>query len=368
MKTEIRIGIIGTGVGIRTHYKGFKDVDNARIVGIVGSTYERALEFATKFNIDKAYNNYIDLCNDNKIDLVCITSPNVNHFDELIYALQKDKHILAEKPLVMSIDQNNFVIEAARKSSKLCLVDHQLRFNPYIIKVKELIASGKLGRIYHIKMHQQGTGFSNPDVKWMWSFDEAKGGGVRLAMASHLLDTINYWLPKAKYYNVSGAMDTVIGERKDLEGNLRKVNASSFFSASISLENMLNVHLSATASAIGLTDFEFSIFGTNGEVHFDLTNKLRAAFLGDNVAKQIEVLNVFDDEKENKVSIFSGSFRYLAPKIIHSIETGSFSSIAEAASFTDALKTQVILDAIKKSALEGKSVVISDGYKCNSTI
>lgn len=368
MDTIINIGIIGTGVGIRTHFKAFKDIQSVKVIGIVGSSFERAKEFATSTGINKAYENYKTLCDDDKIDLICITSPNLHHFDEISYALNKGKHIIAEKPLAMSVSQNEKLIELSENSKKLCIVNHQLRFNPYLLKIKEFISSDRLGRIYYIKIHQQGTGFSNRNLDWVWSFDETQGGGVRLAMASHLVDLINFWFPKTKYYDVSGNMDTVVETRLDKNGESRKITASSFFSASLSLGDMLNVHLSATAAAIGASMFNISVYGTIGELHFDLKNKLSVAFLGDKSLQPIEVDGVFEDEKENKASIFSGSFRYLAPIIAQELLIKDLPLLQNAASFGDALKTQIVLDAIKDSALSGNSINLSKGFKTNSTI
>lgn len=368
MESKIKIGIIGTGVGIRTHYNAFRALENVEVIGIVGSSIERAKKFAEEYNIDKPYRNYKELCNDDSINLICVTSPNLHHFEEIKYALQKNKHVLAEKPLAMSVYENNELIKLSQNTNNLCLVNHQLRFNPYIRKVKEILSSGKLGRVYHIKIHQQGTGFSNRDLKWIWSFDEKEGGGVRLAMASHLVDLINFWFPEYTYYSVKGNMDSVVDKRLDDRGVIRDVKASSFFSADLSLSNMLNIQLSATASAFSDNLFDFSIYGTDGEIQFDLYNKLLGSYLNALAKEKIDVQNVFQDEIENKKSIFSGSFRYFAPRIISAINTKSKEIVADAATFRDSLKTQIVLDAILQSALNGNSVRLNNGYECNAKV
>ena len=51
------------------------------------------------------------------------------------------------------------------------VVDHQLRYNPYIQKIKELIDNNEIGQIYSVKLKQQGTGFANQTANWCWSFD-----------------------------------------------------------------------------------------------------------------------------------------------------------------------------------------------------
>lgn len=366
--SKVRIGIIGTGVGLRTHYPGFMRTGEAEIVGIVGSNQNRANEFATKFNIPYSFGTYKDLFELKNLDLVCITTPNDRHLEEILYAINNGVNVIAEKPLAMNIEEIDKLIAASEKSNKFAIIDHQLRFNPYIIKVKELLRD-KIGRPYFIKIHQQSIGFSDKNAKWNWSFDETKGGGVRLAMASHFIDLIQFWFESPLIYSVKGAMDAVVTERIDDTNEKRKVTSSSFFSANLSLQNNLEVQLSATAAAFGTARFDFSIFGTEGELHFDLANKISGSF-SDTRGKlqKIDAEGVTLEEQENKISIFSGSFVYYAPKIIKSIKTADFTILGDATSFKEARYNQTILDAILKSAKTGKSITLNKGYKTNSNI
>lgn len=369
MTTKLRIGIIGTGVGLRTHYPGFKRTNGVEFVGLVGSSYDRALTFAQQYQFKQVFRTYNELVQSDEVDLVCVTSPNTHHLDEILLAIENRKHILAEKPLASSIKEIHTILNAASQSPKLHLVDHQLRFNPYIIKVKDLIDEGRIGRPYFIRIHQQSTGFSDRNAKWIWSFDEKLGGGVRLAMASHFIDLINFWFDGIKPLLVKGAMDSVVEERMDSSSLMRTVKAASFFSSSISFDRGLDVHLSATAAAIGIPRFDFSIYGTEGELHFDLKDKLRGAFLNNRGSiDQIEIVGVTDEERDNKVSIFSGSFVYFAEEIVKYFAEGKATTLGAAAKFEDAVYTQVLLDAIRDSSIEGSLVKLNDGYHSNATV
>jgi predicted dehydrogenase len=369
MTTKLRIGIIGTGVGLRTHYPGFKRTNGVEFAGLVGSSYDRALTFAKQYEFKQVFHTYKELVQSDEVDLVCVTSPNTHHVDEILLAIENGKHILAEKPLASNISEIHRILNAASKSPKMHLIDHQLRFNPYIIKVKDLIKEGSIGRPYFIRIHQQSTGFADRNAKWIWSFDERLGGGVRLAMASHFIDLINFWFDGIKPLLVKGAMDSVVEERKDNANLMRNVKVSGFFSSSISFDRGLDVHLSATAAAIGIPRFDFSIYGTEGELHFDLNDKLRGAFLNNRgTINQIEVDGVTDEERDNKVSIFSGSFVYFADKIVKYFTGIEASAINRAAKFEDAVYTQVLLDAIRDSSTEGSLVRLNDGYQSNAIV
>ncbi len=367
MKDMINIGIIGTGVGIRTHLKAFVQLNEVNVKGIVGSSPEKSQLYAKENGLEVGYSDYKELIDDPQIDLVCVTTPNLNHFHEVSYALNQRKHIIAEKPLAMNLKENNEIIQLAKKSKKLFIVNHQLRFNPYIQKIRDLICCGELGRIYHIKIHQQGTGFSNRKTNWMWSFDHELGGGVRLAMGSHLIDLINFWFPDYTYCNVYGSLDSVVDSRIDNEGIKKVVKASSYFSTNLTLSNMLNVQLSATAAAFGKSMFNISIYGTEGEIQFDLENKLTSATLKHKLSNE-SVNGVYEDEIENRTSIFRVSFKYFAPIVIKSIMNNDPTLVKDAATASDTYKTQIILDAIKESALNGTLVKLNESYSCNAMI
>lgn len=358
----LRVGIIGTGVGIRTHLPAFRRVQNVEVFAISGSSENRAKSYASKYNIPNPMQDYKSLLDLPELDLVCVASPNLNHFEHVSYAVKRSVNILCEKPLAVNMDETVQLLDLTKTYDKLALVNHQLRFNPYIKKVKEILNSNIIGQPYYVKIHQQSTGFANRSAEWSWSFEAQSGGGVRLAMGSHLIDLITYWFG-GEFLNVRGAMDLVIPERQINNGKSKKVTACSFFSSSIAMGDNLDVQLSATAASCGIPRFDFSIYGTHGEVHFDLESKLRAAYLDDlgNI-KQVHVENVTNDELENNVSIFKGSSIYFAKSIIEAISKKNNNFVEDAARFTDAYNTQIVLEAIQNSALSGKVVNIKEGY------
>lgn len=357
---KVKVGIIGTGVGIRTHLKGFRTLDNVEVVAIAGSSLARSQEFATKFDIPVACTDYKELCDLDGLDLICVTTPNRLHCDMVKYALKTGKHILCEKPLSDDSNEVKELIKLSKDTQQLTLVDHQLRFNPYIQKIKEFITNGTLGKVFLVKINQQGSGFANVDAPWTWSFDGREGGGVRLAMASHLTDLMQFWFNNPKPTSVMGYMNPVTNERKDTKGKTRKVLASTLCTANINFLDEMQAIFTINAGSYMESRFDIHIFGDKGELTFSLQDKLHL-YLRNNVGKkqQVEVDGVFDDEKENKASIFSGSFRYFAPKLVTSILKKKFNAIQDCATFADAKYNLTILDAIKESANTGLSVQIN---------
>lgn len=244
----VNIGIIGTGVGVRTHFKTFQKLKNAHVIAISGSTKQRAKQVAQEYGISKYCEDYKELINIEELDLVCITSPNIYHYEQARYCIEKGKNMLLEKPVGMNIEETTKLVQMSKGSNKINIVNHQLRYNPYLQKVRELISQDKLGRLYYINIHQQSNGFSNLNMPWTWSLEENQGGGVRLAMGVHLIDLLRFWTNK-KVLSVKGNMDSVIPERIHEDGKSKEVTTCSFFSSNLNLEDNLTVNISATCAS-----------------------------------------------------------------------------------------------------------------------
>ena len=358
---KIKIGIIGTGVGIRTHYPAFSKLDNAEVVAIAGSSLERSKEFAEKYNIPMACSDYKELCEIKEIDLVCVTAPNRFHVKMVKCAMEHNKHIICEKPVSENKQEIEELEQLSRNYQKIIVVNHQLRYNPYMTKIKELIENGEIGIPYLVRINQEGVSFAKQDTKWSWSFDGKQGGGVRLAMASHFNDLIQYWFGNREILSVSGNLNPVFKKRIDSDGVEREVDASTICSAKIDLKDELSLMYTINAGAYRKFIFEIDIYGDKGQLHFDLENKLsiyRQTNIG--VEEIVEVDGVFDDEKENKASLFSGSFRYFAPKIVESIIDGDNKSINRSTKMIDAIYNCTLWDAIQLSSNSGQAVVFKN--------
>jgi predicted dehydrogenase len=355
--SPVRIGIIGTGVGLRTLLPGFRTVADAKVIALCGSSKERTDYFALKHSIPVACQNYQELCSRDDIDLVCVTSPNLFHYEHTKIALENGKHVLCEKPFTMKRSDMEQLILKRDDLGVLGLINHQLRFNPYIVKIRDLITSGQIGKPYYVQVHQQSMNSAANSTNWSWSFDATQGGGVRYAMCSHFADLLNFWF-QAKYYNMSAHMEPVFTSMIDSNGITHSISASTFCRVSLELEGEISVDLSVTAGAYSFPRFDINIYGEKGEIRFDLNNKLELYTIKDKGIKQkLIVPNVFDDEKENQISIFSGSFRYFAPDIIHAIKNNDFDLLKNASKFEDARYTFRFLEDIGISA--NNSIIIN---------
>ena len=123
--------------------------------------------------------------------LLCI--PDEPKIAMLEYLLTNKKHLLVEKPLFTNRTEDLLVLEElAKKNGVVCYTAYNHRFEPHFIRMKALIDSGRLGKIYSIRMfYGNGTARLVRDSAW-----RDQGAGVLPDLGSHLLDTVNFWLGK----------------------------------------------------------------------------------------------------------------------------------------------------------------------------
>lgn len=120
--------------------------------------------------------------------LACI--PDEPKMDVLTYLLGHGKHVLVEKPLWAAEDGEIAALEkVARKSKAYCYTAYNHRFEPHYMRMRALVQSGKLGRIYRCRMfYGNGTARLVRDSAW-----RDQGAGVLSDLGSHLLDTVKFW-------------------------------------------------------------------------------------------------------------------------------------------------------------------------------
>tara|TARA_R110000782_G_scaffold67650_5_gene136618 strand:+ start:8104 stop:9036 length:933 start_codon:yes stop_codon:yes gene_type:complete len=124
--------------------------------------------------------------------LLCV--PDDAKFELIEYLLSAGKHVLVEKPL-LAIDDSDLerLSQLAARSGKVCYTAYNHRFEPHFIRMRDLLRSGELGRIYSVRMfYGNGTARLVRESAW-----RDKGAGVLPDLGSHLLDTLRFWFGAA---------------------------------------------------------------------------------------------------------------------------------------------------------------------------
>jgi len=114
--------------------------------------------------------SYSDLLDDPSIQAVVIATPAAHHYPHARQALEAGKDVFVEKPLALEVQEARFLSELADRESRILMVGHVLRYHPGILKLKELVDGGTLGRIQYIYSNRLNLGRFRTEENILWSF------------------------------------------------------------------------------------------------------------------------------------------------------------------------------------------------------
>ncbi len=194
MRFLIRVGVIGTGAMGQNHVRIYSEMDGVELVGISDIDKKRVEAMATQFKT-KAFTDYKKMLAEG-LDAVSVVVPTKLHKQVVLDALDAEVHVLVEKPIADTTENADMMIAAAKKAGKILMVGHIERFNPAVIKLKEIIDSGALGKIVSISTKRVGP--YNPRIRDV---------GVILDIGVHDIDVISYLYGKRinSVFAVAGA-------------------------------------------------------------------------------------------------------------------------------------------------------------------
>jgi len=184
MTGEVKVGIAGLGrSGWGIHARVIEAYPNKyKVVAVFDPLQERRQEAVERFGC-KAHADFDSLTKDDEVELVVVATPSHLHGPQSIKALEAEKNVMCEKPMATSLDEADAMIEAAKATGNVLTVFHNRRYAPDFLKVKEVVQSGRLGRIVIIKMSWHSFG-----RRWDWQTLKRFGGGELSNTASHAID------------------------------------------------------------------------------------------------------------------------------------------------------------------------------------
>lgn len=150
MADKIRWGIVGPGHIAHSFAKDLQLVEDGELTAVASRSLDRANEFADEYGAEHRFGSYQELFESDAVDVLYIATPHTSHCDLTIEALDHGKAVLCEKPMGIDADQVKLMIASAKKNQVFLMEALWSRFNPSIVKVKELIDEGKIGEIAYL--------------------------------------------------------------------------------------------------------------------------------------------------------------------------------------------------------------------------
>ena len=199
----IRIGIIGFGYMGAFHLEKAKRFDDMQVV-CAFDTAEEKRQKAAEAGM-RAYDNLEDFLKE-ELELAVICTPNQWHAQYAIAAMKSGKHVLCEKPAVMSVKELEEVIRVSEETGKFYTVHQQRRFDPDYRVVRDVIRSGEIGRVSTIESRVLGE----RGVCFGWRADPESGGGMLYDWGVHLIDQILQLYPEEKVTSIYARILSVL--------------------------------------------------------------------------------------------------------------------------------------------------------------
>jgi predicted dehydrogenase len=369
-KKSLRIGLIGCGFMGRTHSNGYNRIKNffpelqyqPVLKAVCARREDRAKEFAAQWGYESWETDWKKLIARDDIDAIDICTPNDTHAEIAIAAAAKGKMILCEKPLSRTLEEGQKMVDAIEKAKVPNTIWYNYRRLPAVTLAKNLIESGKLGKIFHYRANFLQDWTISPELpqggEGLWRLDvEAAGSGVTGDLLAHCIDTA-MWLNGA-ITDVSAVTETFIKERvHTASGKVQKVGIDDACIFHCHFKNGSLGLFESTRYARGHKAlYTFEINGEHASIRWDLHDLNRLEYFDhrdDSIVRGWRSILVTDGDQPfmkrwwvpGLIIGYEHSFIHQAADFLHSLEKGEPCH----PTFRDALETQKVCAAVIDSA------------------
>ncbi len=374
-KKALNVGIIGYGFMGRTHANAFRKVSNffdipfqPVLKAACGRDEVKLKAYADQWGWESTETDWKRLIERSDIDLIDICTPNDSHAEIAIAAARAGKMVMCEKPLSLDGPQGEEMVREIEKAGVANIVWYNYRRIPAVTLAKQIIDSGKLGRVFHYRAKFLQDWTINAELPQggagLWRLDAAAAGsGVTGDLLAHCIDTA-LWL-NGSIDTVTAMTETFVKERKhQLTGQMQKVEIDDACAFLARFGNGSLATFESTRYARGHKALNtFEINGENASISWDLHDLHR--------------LQYFDYADEGKlrgwrsIHVTDPDHPYMGnwwvPGLAIGYEHSFVHQVADflkgvgegkpvGPTFRDALETQYVCDAVLSSAKSGQWV------------
>lgn len=277
---EIRIGLVGAGWMGKAHSSALLDAQmlfgpeyGVAVFEMVADTNEEsAKEAQHKIGSKRRTTNWMELVTNPDIDLVDIATPNAFHYEVAKAALENGKNVYCEKPLSISAEQSKELAQLAAEKKVINYVGFNNTMNPANAYVRELVQSGKLGKIMRFTGTYDQDQLLDETLPITWRhINKLAGCGALGDLGSHLLSVSQFIMGDIAQVNAMTA--TVVPKRPKVPGSkeLAEVENEDIITFMARYANGAIGTIAASRVATGRKNYlSYEIQGTKGSVHYDL--------------------------------------------------------------------------------------------------
>ena len=208
-------GIIGCGMISDFHSAAISDIKNGKLVAVSSRKAENSQRLVDRYSI-QAYSDYNEMLNRDDIDIVCVCTPSGAHMEPAVAAAEAGKHVIIEKPLEITLERCDDIIESCEKANvRLCAIFNS-RFSDASQLVKDTVSSGRLGQLTlgdaYVKWYRSQDYYDSGDWRGTMELD---GGGALMNQSIHAIDFLQYVMGPVE--SIQAFTDTLAHKRIDVE-------------------------------------------------------------------------------------------------------------------------------------------------------
>ena len=277
---EVNVALIGYAFMGRAHSNAYRQVSRffspkltPRLKVVCGRDRKKVARAAAQLGWEEWATDWREVVGREDIQVVDVVTPGDSHAEIAIAAAKAGKAVLCEKPLANTVKEAKAMVAAVQKAGVANMICHNYRRAPAVVLARQLVASGKLGRIYHYRGTYLQDWIMDPDLPLLWRFQKDKAGSGALGdILSHSLDLGRYVLG-AEVTEVAGALETYIKHRPLLD-DPKKKGRVTVDDAALCLVRFANGALGSiegTRLAPGRKNYNrFEVNGSKGSLAFNL--------------------------------------------------------------------------------------------------
>jgi myo-inositol 2-dehydrogenase / D-chiro-inositol 1-dehydrogenase len=170
------VGMIGSQFVADIHAAAFKVASEmAEVMSVAWPSPGNAAALARRYGIPRVFTDYHETLKEPDLEMVTIAAPNSLHAQMTVDCARAGKHVVCEKPLAMTIEDAELMIQCTRQAGALLMNAEELFFTPKYLKAKEMADGGAFGKIHLVKQSEKHFG---PHSAWFWDLNRCRGGAL----------------------------------------------------------------------------------------------------------------------------------------------------------------------------------------------
>jgi predicted dehydrogenase len=367
------IALIGYGAMGRSHAMAYRDIgfhyglpaNRISLVGVATTREDTAHKAAAEIGCDLATTDYAQLIERDDVDIVDICTPHDSHEAIITAAASAGKHVYCEKPLARTVAEADRIAATVRASGVKMGLTFNFRFLPCVLKAKQLIDEGFIGRVFSFHGRYFRASYIDPNRPMAWRLRKAQaGGGIVIDSGAHLIDLTRFLMGEVA--EVQAVIDTPHSTRPAAKGSLER--------EAVDVEDMAFAQVRLAGGALGTWEMSRMATGATNDVWFEVRGEHGALRF---TLEEPNGLQVYDQRgaegsrgfmRIETVQRYAGALApdWTAPVGLTRSHTecqyrflkAVWENTAPSPGLEDGLQVQRLVDAVYRSAAQGRWVSV----------